>query len=193
MKKSPRQAAAYTLVELLIGVSLALTVMMSVLSTYLFLGRQLARLAHRQTLETEARRAILSFAQDMRGAVAVSNPGDTSVILTVPTASSTMTVTYTYASGSDNTGTLTRTPSVGSAQVLLRYLSAFDFNYYDSADAAVTDFTNKVSSIKKVSFTFSSRTGTRAASGALISDGAQTPVYQGASPRFNLGNTSLLN
>ena len=193
MKKFPRNSAAYTLVELLIGVSLALAVMTGVLSTYLFLGNQLSRLAHRQTLETEARRTILRFAQDMRGAIAVSSPGDTSVILTVPTASSTMTVTYTYTSGSNNTGTLTRTPSTGSAQVLLRYLSAFDFNYHDSADAAVTDLTNKVSSIKKVSFTFSSQTGTRSSGGTLMSDAALTPVYQGASPRFNLGNPALLN
>lgn len=185
MKKT-RKSAAYTLVELMIGVSLALTVMTGVLSTYLFLGRQLSRLTYRQTLETDARRTLLRFAQDMRAATAVSSPGDSSVVLTVPTASSTMTVTYSYTGGSNNTGTLTRTPSSGSAQVLLRFLSAFDFNYYDSTDVAVTDFTNKVSSIKKVSFTFSSQTGT-------ANQGTLTPVHQGASPRFNLGNPSLLN
>jgi len=186
MKRSARQIAAYTLAELLIGVSLALTVMTGVLSTYIFLGRQLSRLTYQQALGAEAQRTIQQFAQDIRGATAVASPGDSSVILTVPTTSSTMTVTYTYASGAGNTGTLTRTPSSGTAQVVLRNLSAFDFNYYDAADTAVTDFTNKVSSIKKVSFTFSSQTGT-------ANQGTLTPVHQGASPRLNLANPSLLN
>ncbi len=184
--RAPHPTAAFTLVELLVGMTLALTVMTAIMSSYLFLGRQLARLTHQQTLETEARRALQWFDNDVRMSSAITSPGDTSVVLTIPTASSTMTVTYTYASGANYTGTLTRTPSVGTAQVLLRYLGSFDFNYYNASDTAVTDFTNKVASIKKISLTFTSQTG-------RSTDGTLTPVYQGASPRLAIRNKPLLN
>jgi Tfp pilus assembly protein PilW len=192
MNRRARPLAAYTLVELMIGLTLALTVMTGVLSTYLFLGRQMARLAHQQKLETQARGAILRFAQDMRMATAITSPGDSSVTLTLPTASSTTTVTYSYTSGVNYTGTLSRTPSGGSALVILRHLGSFDFNYYDFADAAVTDFTNKVASIKKVSFTFAAQAGQSGTGTIFTSDGTLTPVNRGATPRFAVNNPSLL-
>jgi prepilin-type N-terminal cleavage/methylation domain-containing protein len=66
--------AGFTLVELLVGMSLALIVMTGVLSTFSFLGRNLNRLANQQQLESESRRALAYFAQDVRMANALQAP-----------------------------------------------------------------------------------------------------------------------
>jgi len=100
-----RFSAGFTLVELLIGASLSAAVLAAVLSSYLFLGRQLARLANQQVLETEARRALGYFTQDVQratGLVIVATsptaPAANRLDLTVPTATGTTTVTYYYNS-----------------------------------------------------------------------------------------------
>ena len=64
--RSLQSRAGFTLVELLVGMSLALVVMTGVLSTFSFLGRNLNRLANQQKLESEGRRALAYFAQDVR-------------------------------------------------------------------------------------------------------------------------------
>jgi len=70
----PSSRAGFTLVELLVGMSLALVVMTGVLSTFSFLGRNLNRLANQQQLETESRRALSYFNQDVRMANALPAP-----------------------------------------------------------------------------------------------------------------------
>ena len=68
--------AAFTLVELMIGSALAATIMAAVLSTYIYLGRGLARLANQQTLETEARRTLAYFTQDVQSASGLTDTGN---------------------------------------------------------------------------------------------------------------------
>jgi prepilin-type N-terminal cleavage/methylation domain-containing protein len=74
--KPPRSSsrAGFTLVELLVGTSLALIIMAAVLSTFAFLGRNLNRLALQQKLESEGRQALAYFGQDVRAAGAVPIP-----------------------------------------------------------------------------------------------------------------------
>lgn len=170
----------------MIGMSLALTVMTGVLSTYLFIGSNLARILHLQTLETQSRRAQQYFAQDVRIAQSVTSASASGVTLVLPTTASTMTVTYTYTSGANYSGSLTRTTSAGSSQVLLRYLGTFSFSYHDRLESQVTDFTNKLSSIRKLSFDYTAQTG-RSGEGTL------TPVMRVASPRLLIRNNSWLN
>jgi prepilin-type N-terminal cleavage/methylation domain-containing protein len=64
--------AGFTLVELMISMSLALMIIAAVLSSYLFLGRSLGRLVTQQTLDNEGRRALAYFAQDVRLASGIS-------------------------------------------------------------------------------------------------------------------------
>lgn len=64
----------FTLVELLIGATLSAAVMAAVLSSYIFIGRNLARLANQQVLETEARRTLANFARDVRLASGLRYP-----------------------------------------------------------------------------------------------------------------------
>jgi type II secretory pathway pseudopilin PulG len=102
----PATSSGFTLVELLIGASLSAAVLAAVLSSYIYLGRSLARLANQQALETQARRAIGYFTQDVQQATglvtlstAPASPAANRVDLTIPTATgATNTVTYYYNS-----------------------------------------------------------------------------------------------
>ena len=78
------------------GMSLALMVMTAILSSYTFLGRSLARLVNQQSLQSEARRALAYFAQDVRmasGLTDTANLSATRVSLTLPTGTGTNTNT----------------------------------------------------------------------------------------------------
>jgi len=65
------KTAGFTLVEVLIGLTLSLMVMGAVLSGYVFLGRNFSRTlgissANEPTLESQGRRTLSSFMQDVR-------------------------------------------------------------------------------------------------------------------------------
>lgn len=184
--------AGFTLVELLVGMSLSLIVMTGVLSTFSFLGRNLNRLTNQQQLESESRRTLAYFARDVRLASGFPDdtaPSDSAVTFLIATSSGTTSAAYNYypnattVSGvSIPAGSVTRTaPADGTPVVLLTNLLDFDFTYYDTNDNRVTDFTNKITSIKKVAVDFRSQTGNSA-------NGTRTPVLQGNSPRLTLRN-----
>lgn len=211
MKNRPLQSrAGFTLVELLVGMTLALVVMTGVLSIFSFLGRNLNRLAHQQKLESEGRRALAYFAQDLRMASGLSSPGDTQLELAVPAGTATRKIIYYYNSGATATtvsiGAVgdqvsitapgnslvrfyenTASPNTGSTVTLLTNLLSFDFDYRDVSDTelAVSSFPNKISSIKKVALEFRSQTG-------VAKNGTLTPVYVAASPFLAIRNKSLL-
>lgn len=95
----------FTLVEVLVGATLSAVVLAAVLSSYIYMGRGLARLANQQTLEAEGRRTLALFARDVRMAntlvtvsTSPSSPAANRVDLdlTLPTDPSTNTVTYYY-------------------------------------------------------------------------------------------------
>ncbi|WP_157772326.1 PulJ/GspJ family protein [Lacunisphaera limnophila] len=102
----PTTSRAFTLVELLIGASLSAAVLAAVLSSYIYLGRSLGRLANQQALETQARRALGTFTQDVQQATALVTQSTTPIfpaahrlVLTMPTGTGTAnTVTYYYNS-----------------------------------------------------------------------------------------------
>jgi type II secretory pathway pseudopilin PulG len=180
-----RPSAGFTLLELLIGMSLALMVMGAVLSSYIFLGRNLARLANQQTLETQGRRALAYFAQDVRMASGLTSPSVSGVTLTLPVAS----VTYTYDSSAH---TLTRQVQGATAQILVSNLLSFYFRYYDdtglpydNGSSPYTTQTDYLPGIKQVSMFLTSQVGNSG-------NGTQTPVYQAASSRLIIRNLQLL-
>lgn len=205
---SPR--AGFTLVELLVGMSLALVVMTGVLSTFSFLGRNLNRLANQQQLESEARRALAYFAQDVRMASGLSSPDNAQLELAVPAGTATRKIIYYYnSSATATTVTIgatgdqvsvtapgnslvrffedTANPNTGSTVTLLRNLLSFDFDYRDVNDNALAEssFPTKTSSIKKVAMEFRSQTG-------VADNGTLTPVYPGASPFLAIRNKPYL-
>lgn len=190
-----KSRAGFTLVELLVGMSLSLIVMAGVLSTFNFLGRNLVRLANQQKLESESRRTLGYFAQDLRMATALGSPNASAVTLTIPTSSGTTTVLYTYHTTATTIGGVSipagslsrRAPAGGTPVILLNDIvsSGFAFAYYDRNDNAVTDFPEKVLSIRKVSMSFSTQRGDSA-------NGTRTRVHQAASPRLAFRNKPML-
>lgn len=193
MKTSARSSpvAGFTLVELLIGLSLSLTIMAAVLSSYLFLGRSLSRLVNQQTLETEGRRTLATFTQDVRASSAISGtPSVSTVTLTIPSGASTTTVAWSYNS---TTGILTRTPASGTARTLVSNLTSLHFRYYneagtayDSGSSPYTTQTDYMSGLKQISLAFTSQTGS-------ANNGTLTSVHSFASPRLLVRNRALLN
>jgi type II secretory pathway component PulJ len=203
------------LVELLIGTTLSGLVMAAVLSSYIYMGRNLARLANQQILETEARRAISYFANDVEVASALvvvatapTSPSASRVDFTVPTGTGNSTITYYYNNSatavvaingtnvSMEANALTRCAYDGTtvtAQVLLRNISDnnagttsdLTFRYFDASNNPYTAYTNYLPGISQLSLEFSTQLG-------VSSNGTQTQVYSGATGRMQIHNAVLL-
>jgi Tfp pilus assembly protein PilW len=207
--------AAFTLVELLVGMTLSLVILGAVLSSYIFLGRNFTRSlgissANQPTLESQARRAITTFAQDVRMANGITAPvlPDTlanEVTLTLPTGSGTKPITYYYnntassATVTISSYTITVPPNslvrvdgnTGATQNLYGNLLSCALNYYDSSgspytvfDSTATGFSS-LSGIKQVSIAFTSQ-------GGNSTNNTLTQVYTSASPRLLLRNKTFL-
>lgn len=195
----------FTLVELLVGAALAATVMGAVLSSYIFIGRNLTRLANQQILEVEARRTLAQFNKDIRmasGLTDTGNLGSGRVSLTMPAEAGTNIVTYYYnnsasaASVSINgtsvsmaANALTRCVYNGSSVTSLTLLnnitsSGLTLRYYDSSDREYTSYTY-LSGIKQLSLEFTTRLG-------VSSNGTQTKPYSVASNRLVVRNRGFL-
>ena len=187
-----KSRGGFTLVELLVGATLSAAVLAAVLSSYIFLARSLSRLANQQSLETEARRTLGHFSQDVQAARAIlGTPTVATLSLAVPQDAGTVTVTYAYNSAA---GTLTRTAGSSPAQTLLRNIvsGSCAFRYYDVSNAAYdsgsspyTTLTTYPSGIKQVTLQFSTQTG-------VAGNGTRTPPYQITSGRMILRNRAYL-
>lgn len=154
------RSRAFTLVEVMIGSTLAAMVMAAMLSSFVFIGRNLSRLTSHQALETEARKALTYLRRDFGLAQTIKSgttPTSATVTLVLPTGD----VTYTYDSG---TKRLRRQATFGTSQDL--YLlqnsrsqcATFAFAYYTTSDAAPTDQVTPSSlvpySIKQIEVSF---------------------------------------
>jgi prepilin-type N-terminal cleavage/methylation domain-containing protein len=195
-----QRRAGFTLVELLIGLSLSLIIMGGVLSSYVFLGRNFTRSlgissTNQPNLETQGRRTLAYFTQDVRMASGIDTsgvspnvlPSASGVTLVLPTSSGTTTVTYVYDSTAQ---TLTRTPASGTAQIMHTNLLSCTLNYYDNTGKPYTIFVvstsgfSSFSGIKQLSMTFSSQAGSSV-------NGTLTQIYQSASSRLIIRNKQL--
>lgn len=76
-------AGGFTLVELMIGASLASFILAGVLSTFLFMGRSGANVNNYNDMEAQARKALEYFAEDTRQASGVVWSDANTVALTV--------------------------------------------------------------------------------------------------------------
>jgi Tfp pilus assembly protein PilW len=217
--RGSRSRAGFTLVELLIGAALSAAVLAAVLSSYLYLSRQLARLAHQQTLETEGRRALGYFTQDVQrasGLVTIStsptSPAANRVDLTVPSATGTnQTITYYYnpslttAATVSISGTnvampaasLTRCVYNGSAvtaQTLLRYITDGDTDTADN-DLQIRYYDssgNEYTSYSSYLPGIKQLTLEFVTQTGVAASGTQTPLYRVKSSRLVLRNRSFL-
>ena len=125
----------------MIGAALSSVVLAGVLSAFLMLGRSGVNLAGYSVAESEMRRGLEEFSQDVRMASNLTWNSATSVTLTVPNnyASSTPLpnlVTYAYDSA---TATFRRRPGDAASTVdptiFIRDVSSFSFTRYNRLDA----------------------------------------------------------
>lgn len=140
----------------MIGAALGAIVMAALLTTYVFLGRNLGRLASYHALENESRKALTYLAQDFSLAQRVktgTTPNSAGVTLVLPAGE----VVYTYNSA---TQSLRRQANFG-VNTDLTLLSnnscqctSFEFKYYTTTDGTTTDqaapTTNVPYSVKRI-------------------------------------------
>jgi prepilin-type N-terminal cleavage/methylation domain-containing protein len=165
----PRSQQGFTLVELMVAMSLATIVIAGVLSAYTFLGRNLAKLVNQQQLQVKSQTAQQFLAKDVATATAVSTASASTCTLRFASAPD---ITYTYNSG---TGKLTR-----DGIAVLSDLTAFSFAYYKNSGATTTSAPD----VKMVEMTYTATLGASAA-GTYVS-------AQYASPRLLMRNKVLL-
>jgi len=192
-----RPRAGFTLVELLIGVSLSLMVMAAVLSSYVFLARNFTRSlgvvftttsgnftqVNRPSLETQGRQTLAYFSQDVRLASGIAGtPSAAALTLTIPTATGSTTVAYSYDAVNQ---TLTRTWSGMTGQVLHYNVLGCTFSYFDISGNPYTTYVNYLGGIKQLSVALT-------AQGGSARNQTLTQVYRSESPRLLLRNRSLL-
>lgn len=114
-------AAGFTLVEVLIASGLAAFILTAILTTFLFLGRSGANIQNYTDMESQARRALETFAQDVRQASSVSWSNATTVTLVVDAAN----ITYSYSGN-----TFSRTTGAGTT-ALVTGITTFSFKAYN--------------------------------------------------------------
>lgn len=116
----------YTLVEVMVATTLASFVMLAIITGFLFLGRSGVNLQNYAEMESQARRAIERFAEDVRVASNATWNSAESVTLTVKTPTG-GTANYTYAYNSAK-GTFTRTNGA-SELTLITGISSGSFSF----------------------------------------------------------------
>ena len=129
----------FTLVEVMIGAALGSVVLAGVMSTFLMLARSGVSAVNYTTMDTQSRRALEEFAQDVRMASDVTWNTTSSVTLTVPenyTGTSNK-VTYKWDStvGSASYRCFFRVPGDDAATspktIYIRNVTTFSFARFD--------------------------------------------------------------
>lgn len=149
-----RRTGGFTLAEIMIGSTIGSFVLVGVLSTFLMLGRSGANIVAYTTMDTQTRKALEDFAQDVRMASGIVWNSSTSITLTVPDNYTTSSNQVTYA-WDNTTGSATYhyfyrmpgTPSTTPAPTRTTYVAnvtSFTFYRYDRLNvAATTDASTK--------------------------------------------------
>ncbi len=145
--KRNRTAAGFTLLEMMVSVTISMVIFLAVLGAYYYLARNLTRVANTQSLEVATRRATYLFTRDVSTAKQITASA-TQITLSVPVPPGYKTVVYNYVV-TNGVGVLTRTATPASAAEdvtdsslpqaqILSGLTAFNFNFY-GADGSAAD------------------------------------------------------
>lgn len=122
-RRSRRKSRGYTLVELLIAATLASFTLAGVLSSFLFLIRSGTNIRNYSDMESQARKALELFAEDVRQASSIIWASNVSVTMTV----NSQPIIYTYSSA-DNI--FTRTHLSGTTLVTRTLISGITPNTF---------------------------------------------------------------
>jgi len=126
-----RRASGFSLVELMISLTLVMLLTLALLTSHVFIARGDQSLQNYGDMNSQARRLLEQLAGDLRAATDVTNFTASSVSLTVPTnaaGTTTQDVTWEYDSVSE---TVTREDD-GGAVVFARDVDTFELFYANS-------------------------------------------------------------
>ena len=114
IRRKSDSRAGFTLVEVMSAATISSFVLVGVLSTFLMLGRSGASLASYSNMETQTRKLLDDFAQDVRMASNIVWNSSSSITLTVvdnyTTTSNRVTYAWDNTTGSSNYHNLYRQP-----------------------------------------------------------------------------------
>jgi Tfp pilus assembly protein PilW len=119
--KPPLAHRGFTLAEVMISAGLGAFLLAGVLSTFLFMGRSGANFQNYSDMESQARKALEIFAEDVRQAGSITWNSNVSITLTVNTVA----VVYEYDSG---TAAFYRR-TAGSTQSLITGITSGSFTF----------------------------------------------------------------
>jgi Tfp pilus assembly protein PilW len=188
--------AGFTLLELMVGVSLSFTIVAATLAAYTYIGRNFTRMSNTQRLEALSRRAFTVLSKDVRQATQIDSANSSTTQLTLVLPTKTVSYTYTMANGTEyNRGMLVRSasPAVDPEDYSTTLLTGIDttvtsplqFKYFDTSGNSTTT----MASAKEIELTFVSAY-TSAKQGST--DNLKKSTYSAVSSRVALSNRSFL-
>ena len=201
MMRQFNSSRGFTLVELMVSMSLGMIVMLAVFSTYAYLGRNLTRLSYRSVMESQSRKILATLAADIRNTKSIANPPSANPSSTSLTLNMTSggTVVYDYSANKltrnpNGTGAIALIYDIGDANVQVP-VSMLNFSFLYSTTSGgdpASQFAAPASpitpmSIKQVAINFTLQAGTDAIQGQ---QGTQS-IYQVASSWMPLVNRQL--
>ncbi|MGH7955482.1 MAG: PilW family protein [Opitutaceae bacterium] len=120
-RRNGRRPAGFSLVEVMVAAAIAGLVLGGVLTTFLFLGRSGANIRNYSDMESQARKGLELFAEDVRQASAIVWTSSSHLTLTVNSAS----VAYVYSAG---VGTFSRVDA-SSNRVIMSGITPGTFTF----------------------------------------------------------------
>ena len=142
----------------MVAAVLSTIVFAAIFSAYIFMARNLTRIANFQQQQVQNRRALYVIAKDVNEAVQLTFPLPGSLALKLPPrppSPDATNLTYTYDATAH---TLTRHAVVGATSsdtVLLSNLTSFTFTYFDDAGGP----SPSLNFIKQIQFNYTSAVG----------------------------------
>jgi prepilin-type N-terminal cleavage/methylation domain-containing protein len=150
LHRARRQPRGFTLVEMMVGLAIATTVLMGVLTTYILTVKGLIAVSNYAEIHRGGRKSADTIAKDMRGVSSISSfPNPSNIVVVIPTSfnssggiTGSKTITYSMSNGA-----LYRTDSsTGFTDRLATNIYQLTFTLFDRN----TNVTAQVSSAKGV-------------------------------------------
>jgi Tfp pilus assembly protein PilW len=138
-RRAEPRASGFTLVEVMIAAGLAAFILAGVLTSFLFLARSGTNIQAYSDMESQGRKALEVFAEDVRQASAIRWTSDVNITLTISSGP----VNYVYSSSS---ATFSRTTDAGTRTLITGIaMGTFKFRAYNiSGDVIELDSADKL-------------------------------------------------
>jgi type II secretory pathway pseudopilin PulG len=136
-RKTSGRRAGFSLVELMISLTLVMLLTLALLTSYVFIARGDRSLQNYGDMNAQARKLLERLGEDLRAATDVTNFTEATLTLTVPTnvtGTTTQDVTWEYDSVA---GTVTREDSSGTT-TLARDVNTFGLYYANGNNVETT-------------------------------------------------------